>query len=446
MSPTLEQSLNLAWVLVGAFLVFFMQAGFALLETGFTRARNALNTIAMNLVIYPVGVIGFWLVGYGLMLGGAREWPTLGGTFAGAREVGLRLGGHEYGLFGAAKFALVTVAADPASLAMYLFAVVFMDTAATIPTGAMAERWKFSAFLVYGVFMSTLLYPLYGNWVWGGGWLAALGVNAGLGHGLVDFAGGSVVHMTGGITALAGALVLGPRLGKFRADRTLVPMPGHNLPMTVLGTLILAFGWFGFNAGSTLSASNPRIALIAVNTMLSSSAGALAALAWVWTSVRKPDVGMVCNGLLGGLVAITAPCAFVNPASAVVIGLVAGALVAWSVSLLERGFHVDDPVGAFPVHGVCGAWGTIALGLFADGTYGAGWNGVAGNVRGLLFGDTSQLVAQITGVVTNVVFVFATSYGFFRLVERIMGNRVPPEVEGNGLDLFEMGSDAYPHG
>src|SRR5919205_2415037 len=265
MPPQLDPSVNVAWVLLGAFLVMFMQAGFALVETGFTRARNAANTMAMNFLVYPVGVIGFWVLGYGLMLGGVREWPSLGSTAAGAHEVALHVGGGAWGLFGAAKFALVSVADDPGGLAMFLFAAVFMDTAATIPTGAMAERWKFSAFLVYAVFMSTLLYPLYGNWVWGGGWLAALGVNLGLGHGHVDFAGSSVVHMTGGVTALAGAIVLGPRLGKYRADGTVGAMPGHDLPMSVLGTLILAFGWFGFNAGSTLSARDPRIALITVN-------------------------------------------------------------------------------------------------------------------------------------------------------------------------------------
>jgi|ERR1039458_8012508 Amt family ammonium transporter len=444
MPQQLEPSLNLAWVLVAGFLVMFMQAGFALVETGFTRARNATNTMAMNLIIYPIGVIGFWLIGYGLMLGGLREWPSLGPAVAGAHEVALRLGGHSWGLFGAAKFALVTVSRDPASLAMFLFAVMFMDTAATIPTGAMAERWRFSAFVFYGFFMSTLLYPLYGNWVWGGGWLSTLGVNAGLGHGHVDFAGSSVVHMTGGITALAGTLCLGPRLGKFRADGTVSPMPGHNLPMSVLGTLILAFGWFGFNAGSTLSASDSRIALVAVNTILSSSAGALAALFYVWFTIHKPDVGMACNGLLGGLVAITASCAFVSPAAAVLIGLVAGVLVVRTVHLLERRLHIDDPVGAIAVHGACGTWGALALGLLADGSHGFGWNGVAGPVRGLFFGDVGQLEAQCVGVLANIVFVFATSFGFFWLMERVWGNRVSAEVEHYGLDLYEMGTDAYP--
>ncbi|HTN51488.1 MAG TPA: ammonium transporter, partial [Anaeromyxobacter sp.] len=408
MAP-LEISLNLAWVLLTGFLVMFMQAGFAMVETGFTRARSAAHTMAMNLVIYPVGVLGFWAVGYGLMLGGVREWASLGSTVAGAHELSLHLGGKAWGLLGAAKFGLVTAANDPANLAMFLFGTVFLDTAATIPTGAMAERWKFTAFLLYGVFISTLLYPLYGNWVWGGGWLSQLGVNLGLGHGHVDFAGSSVVHMTGGLTALAGAIVLGPRLGRFRADGTIGAMPGHNLPMSVVGTLILAFGWFGFNAGSTLSATSPRIALIAVNTMLASSAAALAALLYVRFTLNKPDVGMACNGLLGGLVAITAPCAFVTPAAAVLIGLVAGFLVVWGVGLLERRLRVDDPVGAVAVHGVCGTWGALAVGLFADGSWGRGWNGVDGPVRGLLFGDAGQLVAQVIGVATNAVLVFGAS-------------------------------------
>jgi len=441
-----EIALNLVWVLMAGFLVMFMQVGFAMVETGFTRAKNAVNTMAMNIVIYPLGVLGFWLVGYGLMTGGIPAWPSLGEPLRGAHEVGFTLGGHHLGLLGAARFALLTAPHDPANLAMFLFSAVFMDTAATIPTGAMAERWRFAAFLIYGLFMSMLLYPLYGNWVWGGGWLAAMGANWGLGHGHVDFAGSSVVHMTGGLTALAGAIVLGPRTGKFRRDGTISAIPGHNLPMTVIGTLILAFGWFGFNAGSTLAGADPRIATIAVNTMLASAAGAFTALVFVWYTLRKPDVAMACNGLLGGLVAITGPCAFVSPAAAVLIGLGAGVLVVRAVSWLEMRWRIDDPVGAVSVHGVCGAWGALALGLFADGTYGVGWNGVAGPVRGLLFGDASQLLAQVIGVVTNVVFVFPVAFGFFRLTERLVGNRVSAEVEWSGLDSTEMGSEAYPPG
>jgi Amt family ammonium transporter len=325
---------------------------------------------------------------------------------------------------------------------MFLFAAVFMDTAATIPTGAMAERWRFASFLAYGLFMSMLLYPLYGNWVWGGGWLATLGV----GHGHVDFAGSTVVHLTGGVTALAGTLALGPRIGKFRTDGTIAALPGHNLPMAVIGTLILGFGWFGFNAGSTLAASEPRIAAVAVNTMLASSSGALAALLYVWYLMRKPDLGMACNGFLGGLVAITGSCAFVSPPAAVLIGVVAGLLVVQSVMTLERRFRIDDPVGAVSVHGVCGAWGGLAVGLFADGSAGSGWNGVAGPVRGLLFGDPSQFLAQTIGVLVNIVFVFGAAYGFFKLTDRLIGNRVPAEVEWNGLDTMEMGSAAYPPG
>ncbi|HEY4014814.1 MAG TPA: ammonium transporter [Polyangiaceae bacterium] len=439
-----EHALNLAWVLVCAFLVMFMQLGFAMVETGFTRSKNAVHTMAMNFVIYPIGVIGFWATGYGLGFGGLGGWPSLGGAAVDHAEIGLHAGEHLLGLFGAAKFALVSVSRSPTDLAMFLFYAVFMDTAATIPTGALAERWKFSAFIVYGFFMSMLLYPLYANWVWGGGWLAATGSVWGLGHGCVDFAGSSVVHMTGGITALAGARVIGARLGKFRKDGTVSMVPGHNLPLGVMGTFVLAFGWFGFNAGSTLSGSDPRIAAIAVNTCLASAAGALTSLFYEWQRHRRPDIAMTCNGLLGGLVAITAPCAFVEPSAALLIGVVAGLLVPWAVGVIERRVRIDDPVGAIAVHGVCGAWGTLAVGLFADGSYGEGWNGVAGPVRGLLFGDPGQLAAQSVAVVANAVVVFGLAHGFFRACDALIGIRVSSEVEWNGLDGLEMGSDAYP--
>ena len=437
-------ALDLAWVLICGFLVMFMQLGFAMLETGSTRSRNALNTMAMILVIYPVGVIGFWLTGYGFMLGGVQKWLSLGDTTVGHAELTIHLAGRTFGLLGLAKFALVSVSHDPASLAMFLFSVVFMDTAATIPTGSMAERWKFSAFVVYGFFISMFLYPLYGNWVWGGGWLAQMGRDFGLGHGHVDFAGSTVVHMTGGVTALAGTAVLGPRIGRFRRDGAIGAMPGHNLPLMVAGTLILAFGWFGFNTGSTLAASDPRIGLIAANTMLASAAGLLSALFYLWLEHGKPDIAMACNGLLGGLVAITGPCAFVNPDAAVLIGLVAGLVVVGANLFIERRLRIDDPVGAIAVHGACGAWGALALGLLADGSYGAGWNGVAGPVRGLLYGEPRQFVAQLIGVIVNFVVVYGIAFFFFVIVERLIGNRVPAEVEYTGLDALEMGSDAYP--
>ncbi|HEV2170146.1 MAG TPA: ammonium transporter, partial [Candidatus Binatus sp.] len=261
----------------------------------------------------------------------------------------------------------------------------------------------------------------------------------------VDFAGSSVVHMTGGMFGLVGAWMIGPRIGKFRRDGAIGALPGHNLPMAVIGTLILAFGWFGFNAGSSLAATDSRIGLIAANTMLSSSAGALASLLYLWQRFRKPDIAMACNGLLGGLVAITAPCAFVTPVAAVLIGAIAGFVVVAAVLGLERALRIDDPVGAVAVHGACGVWGALALGIFADGSYGDGWNGVAGPVCGILYGDPAQLVAQLVGVTANVVVVGLLALVFFWIVERTIGNRVLVEVEFTGLDALEMGSDAYPN-
>jgi Amt family ammonium transporter len=322
--------------------------------------------------------------------------------------------------------------------------MVFMDTAGTIPTGAMAERWKFSAFIVFGFFMSMLVYPIFANWVWGAGWLSQLGANFGLGHGHVDFAGSSVVHMVGGVAALAGAIVIGPRIGKYSKTGESMPMPGHDIPMALLGTFILAFGWFGFNPGSTLAGGDLRIAVVATNTMLAGTGGAIAAMFYVWKRLGKPDPSMLCNGMLAGLVAITAPCAFVNSVSAVLIGAIAGVLVVESVLFIDRVLKIDDPVGAISVHGVCGAFGVLSVGLFADGAYGDGWNGVPGTVRGLFYGDASQLAAQAIGTLTCFVWVFATFFAFFKIVEALMGNRVSAEVELEGLDIPEMGARAYP--
>jgi Amt family ammonium transporter len=319
-----------------------------------------------------------------------------------------------------------------------------MDTAATIPTGAMAERWKFSSFIVFGFFLSMLSYPLFANWVWGGGWLSQLGKNFGLGHGHVDFAGSSVVHMVGGVTALAGAMVLGARIGKFNKDGSANPIPGHNIPMGILGCFILAFGWFGFNPGSSLAGTDLRIAVIAVNTMLASASGALAAMFYMWIRFGKPDPSMSANGFLAGLVAITAPCAFVSSFWAFVIGLIAGILLCWAVFFVENTMKIDDPVGAIAVHGVNGAWGVLSVGLFSDGTYGDGLNGVEGTVRGLFYGGASQFVAQIIGTVTCFVFIFGISWVFFKAMDAVMGMRVSPEVELEGLDVPEMGTHGYP--
>jgi len=437
-------SINIVWTLLAGFLVMFMQAGFAMVETGFTRAKNAAHTMSMNFMVYAVGMLGYWMCGYAIHMGGIGAIAALGGTAPLNHEFTVNLFGHSFGLFGMKGFFLAGDSYDVGVFTLFLFQMVFMDTAATIPTGSMAERWKFSAFLVFGFFMSMFAYPLYANWVWGGGWLAQLGVNFGLGHGHVDFAGSSVVHMTGGVAALAGAIVLGPRIGKFTKNGDPVAIPGHDIPMALAGTFILAFGWFGFNPGSTLAGGDLRIAVVAVNTMLAGSAGAMAAMAFVWLRFGKPDPSMLANGLLAGLVAITAPCAFVTAPVAVFIGLVAGFLVVWAVLFVERTLKVDDPVGAVAVHGFNGAWGTLSLGLFADGKYGDGWNGVPGTVTGLFYGDTSQFVAQLIGVTTNIVFVFVTFYAFFTVVEKTMGNRVSAEAELEGLDIPEMGALAYP--
>ena len=432
------------WTLLTGFLVMFMQAGFALVETGFTRAKNVAHTMMMNFMIYVIGMTGYWIMGYALQMGGVGALATLGGTGVLDSEFTVTLFGKEFGLFGMKGFFLAGSSYDVAVFTLFLFQMVFMDTAATIPTGAMAERWKFSSFVVFGFFLSMISYPLFANWVWGGGWLSQLGKNFGLGHGHVDFAGSSVVHMVGGVTALAGAMVLGPRIGKYNKDGTANPIPGHNIPMGLLGCFILAFGWFGFNPGSTLAGTDLRIAVVAVNTMLASASGALAAMAYMWIRFGKPDPSMIANGFLAGLVAITAPCAFVSSFWAFVIGLVAGLLLCWGVFFVENSLKVDDPVGAIAVHGVNGAWGVISLGIFADGTYGDGFNGVEGTVRGLLYGGGSQLAAQVVGTLTCFGFIFSVSWVFFKAMDMVMGMRVSAEEEMEGLDVPEMGVHGYP--
>jgi ammonium transporter, Amt family len=436
-------AINIMWTLITGFLVFFMQAGFAMVETGLTRAKNVAHTMAMNIMVYPLGMIGFFICGFALMFGGMGPISTMGGYDGLSHELTINLFGHAFGLFGSKGFFLKGTY-DVAVFALFLFQVVFMDTAATIPTGAMAERWKFSSFFLYGLAVGTIIYPIYGNWVWGGGWLSQLGTNFGLGHGHVDFAGSTVVHMTGGVIALVGAKILGPRIGKYNKDGTPNAIPAHNIPMAVIGTLILAFGWFGFNPGSTLAGSDLRISVVAVNTMIASCTGALASTLWMWWfKTKKPDVSMICNGMLAGLVAITAPCAFVNVQCAAIIGLVAGVLVVESSFFFERKLRIDDPVGAVSVHGVNGAWGVLALGLFADGTYGDGWNGVSGTVTGLFYGNGGQFVAECIGVIFNFLYVGGISWVVFKLIEKIVGNRVSVQTEMEGLDVPEMGADGY---
>lgn len=435
--------INFVWVILTGCLIFFFQAGFALVETGFTQAKNAMHTMAMNLMVFLVGAIGYWICGFALQFGGSGGNSFLGsGTAVLNNEVGIDGFG---GLFGTKGFFLTTGGSyDVGIFAMFMFQMVFMDTTCTIPTGGMAERVKYSAIVIGSFFVSMIYYPLYGNWVWGGGWLSTLGKNFGLGHGAVDFAGSGVVHAMGGIMALAGAIIIGPRIGKFKKDGTPVAFPGHHIPMAVLGTIILFFGWFAFNAGSTISGQDFRLAVVATNTMLAGAIGGLVAMFYMWAKYGKPDPSMTCNGALAGLVAITAPCAFVNSLIAVLIGAIAGIIVCISVHFVEHRLKIDDPVGAVSVHFVNGVWGLISLGLFADGTYGDGLNGVAGGVKGLFYGDPGQLIAQLISVGTIIVWGFGASFLFYKILDKIIGIRVSPEAEIAGLDIPEMGMLAYP--
>ncbi|HTB77840.1 MAG TPA: ammonium transporter [Polyangiaceae bacterium] len=439
----LHTELNIVWTLLTGFLVMFMQAGFALVETGLTRAKNVAHTMAMNLLVYAIAILGFWSMGFALQMGGVGPLGTFGQDPTLSHELAIDLGGRSFGLMGLRGFFLSPDVVTPGVATLFLFQLVFMDTAATIPTGAGAERWKFTSFVLFSFVSSSIIYPIFANWTWGGGWLSTLGSNLGLGHGHVDFAGSSVVHMSGGVMAFVVAQQLGPRLGKYAPDGSVKAVPGHSIPLVVLGTCILAFGWFGFNPGSTLSGSDTRIAVIAVNTMLASSGGAIAAFAYTKLRFGAPDVSMMCNGMLSGLVAITAPCAFVTAPSAVLIGLVAGVLVIRASLFIEQTLRVDDPVGAVAVHGVCGAWGILALGLLADGRYGEGFNGVPGPVRGLLYGDVGQFLASCIGIVTNLVWVGTVTFLAMKVVGALVGNRSAPQHEVDGLDVSELGGPGY---
>ncbi len=442
-------AINFVWTLVAGFLVMFMQAGFAIVETGLCRAKNANHTMMMNFMVYAVGLLAYWLIGFAIQEGGVGAVANLGGTAPLNAEYTIKLFGKDVGLWGMKGMMLGGTTYDVGVMVMFLFQMVFMDTALTIVTGTAAERWKFSAFLVSSFCMGAFTYPIFANWAWGGGWLATLGSNFGIGHGYVDFAGSGVVHAVGGMTALAMGILIGPRIGKYTREGKPNAIPGHDITMVLLGCFILAFGWFGFNPGSTLGAAangNLRISSVAVNTMLAGMAGSFAAMFYMWGRYGKPDASMTGNGLLAGLVAITAPCGFVNPLASVIIGVIAGVLVCLSVEFVDGVLKVDDPVGAISVHGANGLWGVIAVGLFADGTsnYGGAWNGVPGSVTGLFYGDSSQLVAQLFGVATLVGFVFTFSFVLNMVIDMVMGQRVSAEVELEGLDIPEMGAVAYP--
>ena len=432
---------NFTWVMICAFMVFFFQCGFAMVETGFCRGKNAAHTITMNFMVFLVGAVGYFLVGFALQMGGSGGAVGLGsgGSVLDAMVSIPGLGG----VLGYKGF-MLSGTYDAGVYALFFFQMVFMDTTVTIPTGAMAERVKYSAVVITSFFISMFLYPLFANWVWGGGWLSTLGKNFGLGHGVVDFAGSAVVHAMGGMLALAGAIVIGPRIGKFKKDGSARAFPGHDIPMAIIGTIILFFCWFSFNAGSTLNASDFRLAIVATNTMISGAVGGLVAMFYMWKKFGKPDPSMTANGALAGLVAITAPCAFVNGISAAIIGFVAAILVCVAVPFFENRFKLDDPVGAISVHGVNGFWGVLAVGLFADGKYGDGINGVSGGVTGLFYGDASQLLAQLVCLGVLIVYGFGISFLFYKILDKLWGLRIAPEYELEGLDLPEMGVLAYP--
>ena len=441
--------INFTWTLITGFLVMFMQAGFAMVESGLCRVKNANHTYMMNFMVYACGLFAYWIIGFAIQMGGAAGNGNLGGLQSLSTEFPVNIFGHTWGLFGQQGMFLAGHTYDVGVMVIFLFQMVFMDTALTIVTGAAAERWKFLTFAVSSVFMGAFTYPLFANWAWGGGWLAQLGTNLGLGKGYCDFAGSGVVHAVGGLTALAVALIIGPRIGKFNRDGSSNAIIGHDISAVLIGCFILAFGWFGFNPGSTLGASGAgclRIGSVAVNTMLAGCTGTFGALLYMWSLKGKPDASMSGNGLLAGLVAITAPSGFVNTTGAAIIGFIAGVLVCLSVTFVENALKVDDPVGAISVHGTCGLWGVLSVGLFADGTsnYGGSWNGVTGSVTGLFYGDASQLVAQIVGIATLVGFVFTFSFVLNWGLDIILGQRVSAATEIAGLDIPEMGQLGYP--
>ena len=392
---------NYLWTLVAAALVFFMQAGFAMVEAGFTRAKNSINIMMKNLMDFAIGSIAFWAIGFGLMFGASST-----------------------GWFGTTGFFLSDFkpGGDPWVLAFWMFQVVFAATAATIVSGAMAERTKFTGYLIYSMIVSAIVYPIFGSWAWGSllngsGWLE--------GFGFIDFAGSTVVHSVGGWAALAGAIVLGPRIGKYTKDGKIKPIMGHNIPLAALGVFILWLGWFGFNPGSTTTADT-SIAMIFVNTNLAAAAGACLAMIVSWMKFGKPEVGMSLNGALAGLVAITAGCANVSPSSSIIIGAIAGVIVVFSVMFFDK-IRIDDPVGAVSVHGVNGAWGTLAAGIFN-------------------MGGTSVAIigVQVLGIVSCFLWTFPVAFIMFKLIDKTIGLRVSPEEELEGLDYAEHGGIAYP--
>ena len=398
-----------------------MQAGFAYLGAGLIRAKNTTNYMTKSFMDFAIASLSFWAFGFALMFGGS--------ALMGA-GLGLDDGNTVIGFSG---FFLSGDAYDVNTITLWIFQMVFAATAATIVAGAMAERTKIQTYLAYSFILGALIYPIYGHWMWGGGWLATLGLGSN-DIGAVDFAGSGVVHAVGGLVALAGAWVVGPRIGKFNADGSSNVIPGHSVPYVIIGTFILFFGWFGFNAGSTLAATELRISVIATNTALAASAGAVVALYYSIVRTGKADILLACNGTLAGLVGITAPCAFVEPWAAVVIGAVAAPVMIGSVWFIERVLRVDDPVGAVSVHGAAGLWGLLAVGIFADGKFG---------VSGLVDGEGWQIVAQLISMGVVASWALVTGGALFLFLKFTIGVRVSREEELEGLDISEHGILAY---
>ena len=419
-------ALDTVWTLIAGMLVFFMALGFACVESGLCRAKNTVTILAKNFIVFAVASIAFLVIGWGLMFGSGNPFfGTEGLFFVGGADNSPAIGDAYQGVYGAINWTGIPL------WTKFFFQLVFAATAATIVSGAVAERIKFGAFYIFSFVLVALVYPVVGHWIWGGGWAASLG--------MFDFAGSTVVHSTGGWAALAGAIVLGPRLGKYSRDGKSLPLPGHSLALATIGVFVLWFGWFGFNPGSTMAADAGAIGRIAVATNTAAAAAAIAASLTAWLLLKKPDLTMILNGGLAGLVAITAPCAFVSIPSSLVIGLIAGVLVVLSVLFFDK-IKVDDPVGAISVHLVCGVFGTICVGLFAQDHFTPNTTG-----NGLLFGGgAGLLMAQVAGIVGVGAFVFLTSMVIWKIIGATLGVRVSAEEEIEGLDIGEHGNVAYP--
>ncbi|MCB0687406.1 MAG: ammonium transporter [Saprospiraceae bacterium] len=408
------------WLCLAAFLVFFMQAGFAMVEAGLTRAKNSVNIMMKNLMDFSFGAVLYWAIGYAIMYSSGDS------NFLGFDS----------------SLAFLSSANSPTDMGGYsisagwLFQVVFAATAATIVSGAVAERTKLIAYIAYSILLSAIVYPIAGHWIWGGGWLGDMGIR--------DFAGSTVVHSVGGWAALAGAILVGPRLGKYNKDGSVNAISPHNLPMAALGVFILWFGWYGFNPGSTLLAIG-GVAHVAVTTTLAAATGAIGAMIISWIEFKKPDLSMSLNGALAGLVSITAPCASVSTVSAAIIGLIGGIIVVYSALFIERKLKIDDPVGAVSVHGVCGAWGTLSIGLFGSRAIDVQYWDDSSTIQDGLFlgGGFGQLWIQFVGVISVGIFVFAAMYLIFSLIKATIGLRVSDAEQLEGLDLGEHGNTAY---